>query len=466
MERITRRCFLAKSGKGIAGAALAPMALSAGNPGRVLGGAPKRERMRLGNPGANDRARVALIGCGGRGSYLARGMVECGARIIYLCDLHPGRLEKAAGFLSEVQSRRPKMVKDMRQVFEAKDVDAVIIATPDHWHGPATILACQAGKDVYVEKPHAHNIWEGRKMVEAARKYKRIVQVGTQNRSAPYTLAARNYIKSGKLGDIRLVKVYNLKSGGPFHLGDPGTPAEGFDWDAWLGPAGDRPYHQHIFRIGWHKLWDFSNGDMGDDGIHQIDLAMMLMGNPGIPAAASCSGGRLQYKGDDVEVPDVQIVSYDFNGFVMTFELTGYPRYMRKTTGTIRRSDKFPYWTQNATRIELYGSELMMTVGRHGGGWQVTTSGGKVVEQMYGRPPDAEHLQNFLECVKSRKRPNADIEIIHPGCTMVHLGNIAHRLGNQKLRFDPKTERFIGNNEANKLLKRKYRKKYEVPEDV
>ncbi|MHC4574563.1 MAG: Gfo/Idh/MocA family protein [Planctomycetota bacterium] len=443
MGRITRRSFLLKSGRGLAGLAVGATVF-----------------------GANERVSVALIGCGGRGSYVARGMVECGAQITYLCDLHPGRLEKAARFLSGLQARRPVMARDVRRVFDAEDVDAVIVATPDHWHAPATILACQAGKDVYVEKPHSHTIWEGRKMIEAARKYNRIVQVGTQNRSAPYNFGARDHVKTGKLGPIRLVKVYNLKAGGPFYLGEAGSLPQGFDWDAWVGGAPFRPYHQNIFSHGWHKLWDFSGGDMADDGIHQIDLAMMLMGDPQMPAAVSCSGGRLHHKGDDAEVPDVQIVNYDFSDFVMTFELTGYPRYMQKTTGTIRCNDLFPYWTQNATRVELYGSELMMTIGRHGGGWQVTTSGGKVVEQMYGRASDTEHEKNFLECVKSRKRPTADIETIHTACNMVHLGNIAHRVGNRKLRFDAKTERFIGNDEANKLVKHRYRKKYAVPEHV
>lgn len=303
-------------------------------------------------------------------------------------------------------------------------------------------------------------------MIEAVRKYKRILQVGTQNRSAPYNLAALEYVKSGKLGKIRLVKVYNLKPGGPFNLGDAGTPPQGFDWDAWLGAAPLRPYHQRIFHGGWHKFWDFSGGDMADDGIHQLDLAMMLMGDPGIPTAVSCSGGRLAHKGDDAEVPDLQVVCYDFNDFVMTFELSGYPRYMRKTTGTIRRNDEFPYWTQNATRIELYGSELMMTIGRHGGGWIVTTSGGRIVDKMYGRPPDSDHQQNFIECIKSRKPSNADVGILHESVALVHLGNIAHRLGNQKLRFDSKAERFIDNAEANKLVKRTYRRKYEIPEQV
>lgn len=453
MKRMNRRQFLGGSVRGAAGVSLGVAAFSqAWRPGHVLG--------------ANERVNIALIGCGGRGRYVARGMTEYGADVTHLCDLHEGRLEKAATFIAEVQDRKPKLVKDMQEVFDSKDVDAVIIATPDHWHGPATVFACKAGKDVYVEKPHAHNVWESRKMVEAARKYKRVVQVGTQNRSAAYNKAALEYVKSGKLGNIHLVKVYNLKRGVPFYLGDPGTVPKGFNWDAWLGPAPKRSWHGGIFHNGWHKFWDFSAGDMGDDGIHQIDLAMMLMGEPGMPGAVSCSGGRLAHKGDDAEVPDVQIVSFGFDTFVMTFELTGYPHYMRKTTGTIRRGDIFPYWTQNATRIELYGSELMMTIGRHGGGWQVTTSGGKVAEQMYGRFPDAEHEQNFVECVKSRKPPNADIEIVHPACTMVHMGNIAHRVGNQKLQFDPKTERFTNNVEANKLVKRKYRKKYRVPEQV
>jgi predicted dehydrogenase len=450
MEHLNRRQFLKGSIHGAAGMSLG-VALSATSR-RVLG--------------ANERVNIGLIGCGGRGRMVARGFIENGALISYVCDLHGERLESIAKELGDAQAHKPKKATDMRQVFDAKEVDAVLIATPDHWHGPASILACQAGKDVYVEKPHAHNLWESRKMVEAARKYKRVLQVGTQNRSGPYNLTALEYVTSGKLGGIHIVKVYNLKPGGAFHLGEPGTPPADFDWDAWLGPAPYRPYHQGIFYGGWHKFWDFSGGDMADDGVHQLDLALMLMGDPGIPKAVSCSGGRLAHKGDDAEVPDVQIVTFEFDSFVVTFELSGYPRYMRKTTGTIRRRDEFPYWTQNATRVELYGSELMMTIGRHGGGWIVTTSGGKIVEKMYGRPPDLNHEKNFIECVKNRKRPNADIEILHKSVGLVHLGNIAHRVGNQKLWFDPKTERFIDNAEANKLVKREYRKEYEIPEHV
>ncbi len=424
MKSITRKSFLSKSGKGLAGTALGGLAWSTLSPARVLG--------------ANERVGVALIGCGGRGTLVTRHFIDQDAAIPYVCDLHEERLEEAAG----------------------------LIGTPDHWHGPMSIMACQAGKDVYVEKPHAHNIWESRQMVEAARKYNRVLQVGTQNRSGPYNHAAREYVTSDRLGEIHLVKVYNLKNSQTLHLGQTDPPPRGFNWDKWLGPAPQRPYHYSIFRGGWHHFWDFSGGDLADDGIHQLDLAMMLLGNPGLPAAVSCSGGRLHHRDDDSEVPDLQIAAFDFDGFVMTLEHSNYPRYMRKTTGTIRRNDEFPYWTQNATRVELYGSELMMTVGRHGGGWQVVTSGGKVVEQMYGRPADAPHVQDFLECVKSRKRANADVEIVHPSVVMLHMANIAHRVGNVKLRVDTGAERFIDSSEANRLVKRTYRKGYEVPEQV
>jgi predicted dehydrogenase len=294
---MNRREFLNTSVRGAAGISMGMAALSLPS-SRALG--------------ANERINVALIGCGGRGSMNARTMIECGAEINYLCDLNDERLAKAAEFLADVQQRKPKHLKNMRKVFDSKDVDAVIIATPDHWHTPASILACQAGKDAYVEKPHSHNIWEGRKLIEAARKYDRIVQVGVQNRSGAYNQAALEYLKSGKLGGIRLVKVYNLKPGRPFKLGDAGKRPANFDWDQWLGAAQDRPYHQRIFNRGWHQFWDYSGGDMANDGIHQLDLALMLLGDPGMPTGVSCTAGRLQHKGDDSEVPDVQVVSYEF----------------------------------------------------------------------------------------------------------------------------------------------------------
>ncbi|HUU23576.1 MAG TPA: Gfo/Idh/MocA family oxidoreductase [Phycisphaerae bacterium] len=448
---VTRRSFLKGSVAGAAAVAAGRTALTAAEAAGVKG--------------ANGRVNVAMVGCGGRGRYVIRGLMEQGARLTYLCDLHPERLAQCWGFLKDVQKDPPKLVQELREVYDSKDVDAVVVATPDHWHAPASILACQAGKDVYVEKPHSHNIWESGKMLEAARKHQRVLQVGTQNRSGPYNLKALEYVKSGKLGKICLVKVYNMKSGGPYKMGEPGTCPKGFDWDRWVGKAPARPYHRGIFHGGWHQFWDFSGGDMADDGIHQLDLALMLMGDPGFPKSVQAIGRRLCHKGDDSQRPDVQLVSWEFDDFLMTMDLTGYPRYMLKTEGTIRRNDVLPYWTHNATRVELYGSELMMTIGRHGGGWIVQTSGGKEVEKVYGRPCDEPHYANFLECVRSRKLPNADIAVAHKSVTTLHMGNIAHRVGDVALSYDAQAGTF-DNAAANALVKPPYRKGFEIPEQV
>jgi len=451
MPHMTRRKFLKHSGASATGLALGSTAFSVARAG--------------GYPGGGDRINVALVGCGGRGRYVSYGMAEQGARITYLCDVAEKRREETAKFLSKVQKEPAKPVADMQAVFDAKDVDAVIVATPDHWHAPATIRACQAGKDVYVEKPHCHNIWESGQMVRAARKYKRIVQVGTQNRSGPYNLQALEYLRSGKLGKICLVKVFNMKKGNAFRLGETADVPAGLDYDAWLGRAPARPYYPRLVSHGWLFFWDFCGGDMGNDGIHQIDLALMLMGDPGWPKSVRAVGGRYCYRDDDSQVPDVQMVSYDFPDFVMTFELTGYPRYMEKTTATIRRNDEQPYWTQNATRIELYGSDLMMILGRHGGGYTVMTSAGKEVEKVYGRPCDEPHYRNFLECIRTRKAPNADVAIAHKTGVTMHMGNIAHRAGNTALVWDGEACRF-DKDEANRLIRPSYRAGYEIPEEV
>ena len=430
----------------------------------VAGSALAMSRVSWGNvPGANERVRFALIGCGGRGRAVTLNMVGQGGELVGLCDLNPQRIDKVAAEVADYQEKKPKRYDHMKKALEDKSVDAVIIATPDHWHGPASILAMQAGKDVYVEKPHAHNIWESQQMAKLARRNGCILQVGTQNRSAPYNFQARDYVRSGKLGDIRLVKVYNLKPGRPFYLGDPGEKPRDFDWNEWTGPAAAmHDWHEDIFEGGWHHYWNYSGGDLADDAAHQIDLAAMLMGDPGLPYSVSSAGGRLQHQGDDSEVPDLLETVYEFPGFVMTLEHSNFPKYMRKTDNSIRRNDAFPYWTQNSTRIELYGSEMMMTIGRHGGGWIVTKAGGRLEEKVYGRPGDEPHCANFLESVKSREAPHANLDVLHASTALLHLANIAHRVGNKKLWLDTEKERFKGNVEANQLLGREYRRGFEV----
>ena len=414
-------------------------------------------------PGANERMRFALVGCGGRGGIVAHNMIETGGQLVGLCDLNPGEIDSTIGNYPLIEAAGAKRYSRIEKVLEQKDIDAVIIATPDHWHTPLSLLACQAGKDVYVEKPHAHNIRESELLASAAAYYKRVVQVGTQNRSCEYNYKALEYIRSGKLGNIHLVKVFNLKPGSPFKLGDAGDLPRDFDWNEWQGPASQRPWHQRIYSGGWHHFWDYSGGDLADDACHQIDLACMLMGDPGFPQSVSSAGGRIAHKGDDSEVPDLLETVFEFPGFIMTLEHSNYPKFMRKTDNSIRRNDELPYWTHNSTRIELYGSEMMMTIGRHGGGWIVTRLGGRAVETSYGRPGDQPHCTDFIESVKSRKSPNASLDKLHPSISLLHLANIAHRTGNKKLWWDAANGSFINSPDADALITREYRKGFELP---
>ena len=419
---------------------------------------------------ANEKIHLGFIGCGGRGRQLLGDFVlRNDVHVLHCCDPFRERAEAAAGTVersSELKTK-PTLSTDMQTVLDDPNVDAVVCALPDHWHALACILACQAGKDVYTEKPASHSAWEGRKMVEAARKYKRIVQHGTQCRSAPYCIAAQKYIADGKLGKIHYVRVYNMKEWENFTLAPPTAVPEGVDWDRWLGPAPTRPFSPSYSSV-WHHLWDFSSGDMINDGIHQIDLTRMLIGKE-LPKSAYCVGGRFHSQGG-AETPDTQMITWEFDDLVMTFELTLYTPYMLKIDPEVRNNDMFPYWLQCATRIEIYGSEGLMMVGRHGGGWQVfvrTKNREPVVaDSMHGRFPDPEHKENFLACVRSRDLPNADIEIGHRSTLLAHYATISYRLGGQKLVIDPRTETITDNPEAMKLFKREYRKPYEVPENV
>jgi predicted dehydrogenase len=329
----------------------------------------------------------------------------------------------------------------------------------------ATIWACQAGKDVYVEKCISRRVEEGRKMVQAARKYQRIVQAGTQHRSTPYMIAARQYIQDGQLGEIFYVKVCNMLpetyGGYPLRRVPDTAPPEGFDWDQWLGPAPERPYNVQVHR-NWHGYWDFSGGN-SSDGIHQLDLARMLLGEPPHPQTIACVGGRWRHA-DDGQMPDLQLVTFQWDKLAMSFENTGFTPVLTKLPAKINPEDKLPNWLQSSTRIEVYGTKGTMYVGRHFLGWQVLVPGSKIAAEKFDPDQGTYHFQNWLDCIRSRELPNADIEVGHRGACLEHLGNIAYRLGNQQLRFDPQTERFIGNDAANAYLPAAGRKHYRIPE--
>jgi len=444
---ISRRYFFSNSMHGLAGASLA---------------ASGRSRAQA----ANNKVVLALIGAGGRGSSLAGNLalVE-NVEFKSICEVNDARGEEITRRLESIRGIRPKRVLDMRQAFEDKDVDGVVIATPEHWHALATVWACQAGKDVYVEKNISLTVWEGRKMVEAARKYKRIVQCGTQNRSAPYAATARDYIRNGALGRVVLVKVYNLlTSGGPWKAQQDGPVPPGVNWDLFLGPAREVPFNPGRLR-GWGNYWDYAGGPLSGDGIHQLDLTRMALGDPRHPAATYCAGGRLAFD-DARETPDNQVITYDYGSFVMTCESGNFTPYMKKFPPEVRVGTQWPNWPQSSCRVEIYGTKQMMYLGRHGAGWQVLEADGKLITQDKGYFPDKWHLPNFVDCIRSRKLPNADVEQGHYSACLVHLGNVALRAGKQRLEFDQPSERFVGNERANAFLKPAYRKHYRIPEAV
>lgn len=464
MSQITRRKFVGNSVQAAAALAAAPSVLTS------------QQSRAAASP--HEKVVLGLIGAGGRGRVVIKNMAKlANVEIKYVCDVEDARGKASVTELEQIQGFAPTLTKEMRDVFDDKDVHGVVIATPEHWHTLATVWACQAGKDVYVEKNISASIWEGRKMIEAARKYKRIVQAGTQTRSAPYVLSARDYIRNGGLGDVLYVKIFGMYSfvygGYPRKpVPDSDTP-EGLDWDRWLGPVPEQPYNQHLHRQ-WYGYWRFSGGN-ASDAIHTLDAARMVIGDPPHPKSVHCVGGRWKYQDDDGVMPDVQIVTYEFDRMAMSFDCTGFTeKYMFKTPMSVRESDEFPFWPRNTSRIEIYGTKRMMYLGRVGGGWQVLEGGpqtlaagfGEVVEQQYGRFPDEPHAANFVECIRSRNTPNADVEQGHLSSSLAHLATLSYRLGNANLVLDGKTETFVNNDEANQHLQLSYRDNYRMPDEV
>ena len=430
-----------------------------------VGSALSSTEARAAERASNDKVILALAGAGGRGSGLAMSMASLpNVEFKYVCDPDAA---KGAGLVKDLEKRQgyaPKRVADFRRALEDKDVHGLVVATPEHWHALATIWACQAGKDVYVEKNIALTPWESRQMVNAARKYKRIVQAGFQNRSGPYAASARDYIRSGKLGKVVLVKVYNLLEGGAWSPKPDAPKPESLDWDLWLGPSKDLPFNPGRC-YGWNDYWDYCAGAFSGDASHQLDLTRMVLGDPPHPKSVYCAGGRLAYP-DQREIPDLFTITYDYGDFVMTCESGTFTPYMKKFPQEVRYGTQWPYWPQSATRVEIYGTKYLMYLGRHGCGWQVMDSGGKVVDQDKGYFPDKWHHPNFIDCIRSRKQPNADVELAHHSACLIHLGAISYRVGCNQLLFDAQTERFTNSEKANGLLRLPYRGDYRVPDSV
>jgi predicted dehydrogenase len=315
---------------------------------------------------------------------------------------------------------------------------------------------------VYVAAPLSHNPWEGRRLVEVARRQRRIVEVDLPGRSAAHYAAARKFIEDGKLGRIHLCRVFEQKGQSNFPARPDGEPPRGLDWDAWNGPAPQSPYNVN-YQDNWHGYWRYSGGEMAVDGVHQLDLARWLCGL-GCPARVCAAGGRFDSAGAN-ETPDTLAVTYEFERLLLTFELTLYTPYMEKVSPAVRNGDLFPYWPQSGTRIEIYGSEGLMLVGPQGAGWQVFGRPRReqpaIIEQAYGRPADAEHQEDFIRSLRTRALPAADVEEAHRSTLMVHWAGMSLRTGGRKLRIDPATDA-VDDPEAMKFFRREYRKPWAI----
>ena len=401
--------------------------------------------------GANNRITLGIIGPGGQGTNLYRAFVtQKDVRIAYVCDVDERRMNDAAHDIEQLTSSAPQQVKDLRRVLDDKSVDAVVIATPDHWHGPATLLALAAGKHVYVEKPAAHNIREGRLMVEAARANNRVVQLGTQGRSAPHVIKAMSLLKEGAIGDVLVSKAWNSQRRGTIGKQKPSDPPAWVDYDTWVGPAPMQPYQPNRFHSAWRWCYNFGCGDIGNDGVHDIDLARWGLGVTTHPSRICAMGGKY-FHDDDQQFPDTQTVSFEYdlgNGKhkQLIYEQRLWSPYVQEG-----------YANGNA----FYGTRGVLILGKHYG-YQLYGERNKLIDKVEGRLSLDPHQRNFLDCIKSGSRPNADIEIGHLSSALSHLGNIATRVG-RLIHFDPAAEKVTGDDEANALVRRQYRDHWAKP---
>lgn len=408
--------------------------------------------------GADEKINVAVIGLGGRGrAHMTEYCRLPDARVAAVCDVDQAALERGQALVEKLTGQKPKGYPDMRQVFDDKEVQAVSMPLPNHWHALATIWACQAGKDVYVEKPACHNPFEGRKMVEAARKYKRMVQIGSQSRTIPHKIKAMQLLHDGAVGKVYLAKGLCFKRRKSIGHKPDGPVPPGVDWDKFLGPAPMRAFNENRFKYNWHWFWDTGNGDIGNQGVHEMDIARWGLGQDGMPKSVVSTGGKYIYD-DDQETPNTQIATFDYGDAELMFEVRGI---LTGPEGGLQIRGG------NTVGNLFYGSDGWMAV--DGAGFQVY-KGEKnelAMEEKAARGDTGPHMENFLAAVRSRNYQDlhADVQIGVTSADLCHLANISYRL-KRKLDFDPAAARFVRDEEANRMLTRPYRAPYIVPEKV
>ncbi|MEX2172008.1 MAG: Gfo/Idh/MocA family oxidoreductase [Pirellulales bacterium] len=402
----------------------------------------------------NSKIRAAVIGVNGRGRTHMEGFEHTpGVEVAVLCDPDEKVLAERKAEFEKHFGHSVDTETDLRRVYDRNDIDVVGIATPNHWHTLAAIWACQAGKDVYVEKPGSHNLFEGRKLIEAAKKYNRIVQHGVQLRSNPVLREAVQQLHDGLIGDVYLSRALIFKTRPSIgHVPDE-TPPSSLNWDLWQGPAAERPFSPRYVHYNWHWHWDYGNGDVGNQGVHETDMALWGAG-VGLPSEIVALGGKFLWD-DDKETPETLTCSYLYPEQKKMIEVAVRPWHSNEEGG-VRIGNLF-YGSEGYMTIEGYDSYKTFLGSKREPGPAGSFDGNT----------EHEHFANFIDAVRSRdvSKLHGPPETAHTSSGLAHLGNIAYRLG-RKLHFDPTTERFKNDAEADAMLTRKYRAGYEVPEVV
>ena len=410
----------------------------------------------------NDTIRIAVVGMNGRGkSHLQAFTSLPKVDLVAVCDIDDAVLAKGAKFVEEKRGKAPATYKDLRKLLEDKSIDAISIATPNHLHTLQTVWACQAGKDVYVEKPCSHDMWEAKQVVGAARKYDRIVQQGSQSRSNLALQEAVQKMKEGVIGDVYHARGLCYKWRNTIGKARPEAVPAGVDYDLWLGPAPKREFTQNRFHYKWHWHWDYGNGDLGNQGIHEIDIARWGLGVK-YPTKVSAIGGKYMFD-DDQETPNTLAVAYEFDESgkkkLMTFEVR---HWMTNHEADIKEFDKSV--KSNTVGNLFYGSEGYLAID---GYTKYYSFLGKEAQPGPARTDGGDHIANFLNAMRSHSRGEltAEIEEGAISTTLVHLANISYKLG-RSVHFDAATYSCTGDKEANALFKCEYRKPYVVPQFV
>ena len=420
----------------------------------TLGAAATSLAIRTSSASPNEKVTIAVVGVNGRGNTLARYLAKrSDTRISALCDVDQSVLERAAQTVREFGGALPKLVADFRHLLDDKSIDGLVLATPHHWHVPMALPALAAGKDLYIEKPASHVFQEGRLLIEAAKKHNRIVQHGGQTRSSKATEKAAEILASDLLGEIKMTKAWNIQRIQPLQPKPDRAPPPGVDYEMWLGPAPRRLFNPNRFHRTWRPYRDYGNGDLGDDGAHDIDIARWALGVKTHPVRITAHGSTVDLKGER-EFPDNMMIAYHYpEGKVLLYEDRLWTPY-----GMHGFDSGNAFYGTEGYMIFSRRQHLRVYLGKK------ETPGPSMGPD--GLPPPTElHLGNFIESMQSRKQPITPAEEAHLSCGLIHLGETAYRVG-RVLHFDPATEQVKNDPEANALLTKKYRVPWSVPEKV